>query len=94
MEPQNNVNHPTHYQSDSGIECIDAIQAMSSPDEFVGFLKGNIIKYVWRYKNKSGVEDLEKAQWYLNKLIETQQSYVKEEVKPKSVTKRKTTKSR
>ncbi|MBQ5695934.1 MAG: DUF3310 domain-containing protein, partial [Clostridium sp.] len=39
-------------------------------DEFTGFLRGNIIKYVWRYKDKNGLEDLKKAQWYLNKLIE------------------------
>ena len=39
------------------------------PDAFFGYLKGNIQKYVWRYEMKKGVQDLEKAQWYLNKLI-------------------------
>ena len=64
-----NVEHPSHYCR-GGIECIDAIEASLGKDEFTGFLRGNIIKYVWRYKDKNGLEDLKKAQWYLNKLIE------------------------
>ena len=62
------VNHPKHY-NESGIECIDALQAMLG-DGFEAYLQGNIAKYLWRYKYKNGVEDLRKAQWYLNKLIE------------------------
>ena len=61
------VNHPPHYQSESGIEVIDVI------DDFVAdpasYYKGNIIKYILRYEKKGGVEDLEKARWYLNRLI-------------------------
>jgi hypothetical protein len=62
------VNKPAHYQG--SIECIDAIESAMTKEAFRGYLKGNIIKYVWRYDRKNGVEDLEKAQWYLNKLIE------------------------
>ena len=62
------VNHPKHY-NESGIECIDALEAMLG-DGFESYLQGNIAKYLWRYKYKNGVEDLKKAQWYLNKLIE------------------------
>ena len=62
------VNKPAHYQG--SIECIDAIESAMTKEAFSGYLKGNIIKYVWRYDRKNGVEDLEKAQWYLNKLIE------------------------
>ena len=62
------VNHPPHYNQ-KGIECIDAIQA-STDDGFQYYLQGNIIKYLWRYRYKNGVEDLKKAQWYLSKLIE------------------------
>lgn len=62
------VNSPPHYNS-GNIECIDAIQQSMQPDAFFGYLKGNIQKYVWRYEMKKGVQDLEKAQWYLNKLI-------------------------
>ena len=64
------VNHPSHYAGD--IECIDAIQASMYDKAFAGYLKGNIIKYLWRYKLKNGVEDLKKAQWYLAKLIEVE----------------------
>ena len=62
------VNHPPHYIK-SGIETIDAIQAMTG-DGFQSYLQGNILKYLWRYPYKNGVEDLKKAQWYLSKLIE------------------------
>lgn len=64
------VNHPSHYTNGS-IECIDAIKASMGYDKFVGYLKGNIIKYIWRYELKANpVQDLEKAQWYLNRLIQ------------------------
>ena len=63
-----NVNKPPHYNQ-SGIECIDAIQAATG-DGFEYYLQGNILKYLWRYRYKNGIEDLKKAQWYLNKLIE------------------------
>ena len=63
------VNSPAHYNQ-TGIECIDAIAA-ATDDGFEYYLQGNIIKYIWRYRYKNGIEDLKKAQWYLNKLIET-----------------------
>jgi len=64
------VNHPLHY-TQGGIECIDAIKASMTMEEFRGCLKGNIIKYVWRYENKSNpAEDLKKARWYLDRLIQ------------------------
>jgi hypothetical protein len=62
-----NVNNPPHYTSGS-IECIAAIQAALGK-EFRGFLRGNVIKYLWRYQDKGGVEDLRKARWYLDRLI-------------------------
>ena len=62
------VNSPPHYNQ-AGIECIDAIEAATS-DGYEYYLQGNIIKYLWRYRYKNGVEDLKKAQWYLGKLIE------------------------
>ena len=64
-----NVNKPPHYNQ-AGVECIEAIQA-ATDDGFEYYLQGNIIKYLWRYRYKNGVEDLKKAQWYLTKLIET-----------------------
>lgn len=62
--------NPSHYTS-SKIECIDAIESALSPEEFRGFLRGNIIKYNWRCMQKNGVEDLKKSQWYLERLIKT-----------------------
>ena len=64
------VNHPSHYTS-GGIETIDAIQASMTPEEFQGFCKGNLIKYAWRWREKGGLQDLHKARWYLDRLIET-----------------------
>lgn len=64
------VNHPPHYaDTDGGIECIEAIEASMTMEEFKGFLKGNVQKYVWRYSQKNGAEDLKKARWYLDRLI-------------------------
>lgn len=61
------VNNPKHYNQGL-IECIDAIQAMLSPEEFVGYLRGNSLKYRWRFRYKNGLEDLEKAEWYEKRL--------------------------
>ena len=66
--PTDAVNHPAHYTS-GDIECIDAIKAQMSADEFAGYLRGNVVKYIWRYRDKGGVESLEKARWYLERLI-------------------------
>ena len=60
-----NIEHPKHYQQ-ADIECLDAIKAALSSEELKGFIKGNIIKYIWRSDHKNGLEDLQKAQWYLN----------------------------
>jgi len=66
------VNSPSHYAS-GGIECIDAIKASMSHEAFLGYLKGNVQKYMWRYEKKvNPSEDLKKARWYLDKLIEGQ----------------------
>jgi hypothetical protein len=62
-----NVNSPSHYTG-GDIECIDAIQAALTPEEYRGYLKGNIIKYVWRERYKGGAESVAKAGWYLNEL--------------------------
>ena len=67
-EESDMVNHPPHYNQ-KGIECIDAIQA-STDTGFEYYLQGNIMKYLWRYRYKDGSQDLKKALWYLNKLIE------------------------
>jgi len=53
------------------VECIDGIKAATGPDGYVGYCQGNILKYVWRFRHKNGVEDLKKARWYLDELIKT-----------------------
>jgi len=63
------VEHPSHYTS-GDIECIDAIEAALTPDEFRGYCKGNIIKYSWRERHKQQATALRKARWYLNRLID------------------------
>ena len=63
------VNHPPHY-TQGGIECIDAIKAALGEEQYEGYLRGACIKYLWRYKMKSGVESLKKSEWYLKRLIE------------------------
>ena len=62
------VNKPIHYNI-GGVETIDAIMAATNQNK-EGYLQGNVIKYIWRYNYKGGLQDLQKAQWYLNKLIE------------------------
>jgi hypothetical protein len=62
------VNKPSHYNT-GNIECIEAIEESMSSVAFKGYLKGNCLKYLWRYDYKGKqVEDLQKATWYLNKL--------------------------
>ncbi len=62
------VNHPPHYNK-QGVECIHAIEA-ATDDGYQYYLQGNIIKYLWRYRYKGKpIEDLQKAKWYLDRLI-------------------------
>jgi hypothetical protein len=70
------VNHPHHYTAAGTIECIEAIESQLTREEFRGYLKGNITKYNWRERNKGGTESLKKAQWYLNRLVEFDESQV------------------
>ena len=66
------VNNPKHYNQGE-IECIDAIRAATN-EGYGYYLQGNILKYVWRYRYKGGVEDLEKAKFYLDRLIKEVES--------------------
>lgn len=61
--------NPSHYKR-LPKETIERIQDNLTPEEIKGYIKGNILKYLDRYQDKNGVEDLKKANWYLNKLIE------------------------
>ena len=62
------VNHPSHYMSGK-IEVISIMEDQLTDEEYRGYIKGQVIKYVTRERHKNGLEDLKKAAWYLNRLI-------------------------
>lgn len=67
------VNNPLHYTA-GNIECIDAMIAAYGKEAVMHFCQCNAFKYLWRFNNKNGIEDLKKAQWYQNKYIELRQN--------------------
>tara|TARA_R110002020_G_scaffold298029_4_gene513749 strand:+ start:219 stop:686 length:468 start_codon:yes stop_codon:yes gene_type:complete len=70
LDKGDDVNHPAHYNNGE-IECIDAIEAMLTSEEFIGYLRGNSLKYRWRFRyKKQPVEDMMKAGWYEEKLLQ------------------------
>jgi len=76
-QTKDNVNHPSHY-TQGAIECIDAIkEATKGLLGIEAVCTANIIKYVWRWKFKNGIEDLYKAEWYLDRLIKEARSQKK-----------------
>lgn len=63
------INHPAHYTR-GRVECIEAMRAASTPEQFQGHLRLTALKYLWRYDQKGApLEDLKKARWYLDRLI-------------------------
>ena len=73
------VSHPPHYQSETGLEVIDAIEAFTF--DLMGIeavCTGNVLKYICRWKKKNGLEDLKKAKWYLERLINHVENLEKE----------------
>ena len=69
-----NVHSPAHYNQGQ-TECIDAIEAMLSVEEYIGYLRGNSMKYRWRFRYKNGLEDLNKAQWYEKRLTKFMEAH-------------------
>jgi len=70
MSEVNNVDHPNHYEGSTSMECIEAMQIAFGTEAVQHFCLCNAFKYSWRFKNKNGKEDLEKANWYLNKYFD------------------------
>jgi len=68
-----NVNNPSHYGK-GDIEAIEYIEDFLTEEEYIGYLRGNIAKYLHRWRYKNGLEDLKKAQWYQNRLIQTMEN--------------------
>jgi len=69
--PADNVNKPAHY-GQGDIECIDYIKDILTDEELIGYYRGNVAKYLHRWRYKNGLEDLKKARWYLEALIQHQ----------------------
>lgn len=65
-----NVNHPSHYENSCSIECIDAMITFLGFEGTLYFCAGNAFKYLWRFKNKNGKEDLAKAKWHIDHIRE------------------------
>lgn len=66
---KDNVNHPNHY-TQGNVECIDALKAATSNLKGIEVIcTANAIKYLWRWKDKNGIEDLNKAKWFIDRLI-------------------------
>ena len=63
---QDMVNHPYHYEGSTSIECIDAMLVAFGSYNVFYFCLQNAFKYLWRHKNKNGLEDVKKAKWYLD----------------------------
>ncbi len=61
---EDNIN-PDHYKSETSLECIEAMQIIFGTDAVIYFCLCNAWKYIWRWKNKNGTEDLKKAEWYI-----------------------------
>ena len=66
-----NVNQPPHY-GQGNIECMDYIKDILTDEELIGYYRGNVAKYLHRWRYKNGLEDLKKARWYLEALIQNQ----------------------
>lgn len=64
-----NVNHPKHYEGETSIECIDAMELILGSEGVVSFCLGNAIKYLWRHRHKNKEEDLDKAEWYMARAV-------------------------
>lgn len=72
MDPKNSVTEPPHYKN-LAIDTLELMSVNFSDEAYMGFLEGNVLKYVMRYKMKNGVQDLRKAQYYLELLINRQE---------------------
>lgn len=72
IEPKDSVTEPSHYKN-LAIDTLEIMSVNFSDEAYMGFLEGNVLKYVMRYKMKNGVQDLRKAQYYLDLLINRQE---------------------
>lgn len=78
IEDRKVINHPKRYGGENNpYECIKVLKAWLTPEEYAGFLKGNVIKYLCRCgKKDEALQELKKSEWYLEKLIELEEEIV------------------
>lgn len=76
-----NVNHPKHYEGYTSLECIEVMQLVFGEEAVRNFCLCNAFKYLWRYKNKNGVEDIQKAGWYLDHVKKISPTHILRECK-------------
>ena len=74
-----NINHPSHYET-AGVECIEAMELTQGREAVKNFCLCNAYKYLWRHKNKNGLEDIKKARWYLDRYITMQEGVIADTV--------------
>lgn len=77
-EQHNTINHPNHY-TQGQLEVIDIMADKMTYEEFKGYLQGNVWKYMFRWQHKNGTEDLKKAQWYNQRLIDHVNNHAEDE---------------
>lgn len=80
---QDNVNNPQHYAGSTSLECIEVMRVIFGDKAVYYFCLCNSFKYLWRYKNKNGEEDIKKSKWYLDYVlhdIELHKDYVPNEI--------------
>lgn len=75
------INNPPHYAGTNGIEAMDALESCMGESLMLGFYWGNAFKYLWRWRKKNGIEDLEKCKYYIDKLIEFEKKEEQEKLK-------------
>ena len=73
----NNIN-PDHYKKECSLECIESMELIFGEKAILDFCICNAWKYIWRWKNKNGVEDLSKAEWYINRAFKNSSSMSRE----------------
>ena len=74
-----NINHPKHYADGVSIECIEAMEIAFGEIPVKDFCLCNAFKYLWRFKNKNGLEDLDKAMWYVDRFLDMEDSGYKDQ---------------
>ena len=83
-----NINHPKHYADSVSIECIEAMEIAFGESAVKDFCLCNAFKYLWRFQNKNGTEDLDKAMWYVDRFLDMGDGYTDQAISMKNLIKK------